>query len=281
VLTETDLTLDDGRVLHVYDSGPPNAPDPLVVFWHHGTPNTGAPPGPLLPAAGRLGVRWVAHDRPGYGSSTPVPGRAVGSAATDVAAVADAFGIDRFAVMGHSGGGPHALACAALLPDRVRAAVSMSALAPYGVSGLDWYAGMNASGAAGLRAAIGGRPALERVLTSEDFDPEIFTPADHAALEGPWAWLLTVVEQAQASGPEPHIDDELAYVRPWGFDPADVRQPVLVVHGAQDRMVPSSHGEWLAGRCPDAELWLRPDDGHVSVLSSAEAALGWLVRSAG
>jgi pimeloyl-ACP methyl ester carboxylesterase len=281
VLTETDLTLADGRVLHVYDSGAPGGHDPLVVFWHHGTPNTGAPPGPLLPVAERLGVRWVAHDRPGYGRSTPAPGRTVASAAADVAAVADALGIDRFAVMGHSGGGPHALACAALRPDRVRAAVSMSALAPYGASGLDWYAGMHPAGAAGLRAAVDGRPALERFLASADFDPEIFTPADHAALDGPWAWVLTVVERAQASGPGPHIDDELAYVAPWGFDPADVRAPVLVVHGAQDRMVPRSHGEWLAARCPDAELWLRPDDGHVSVLGSAEAALGWLVRTAG
>jgi pimeloyl-ACP methyl ester carboxylesterase len=282
VLTETDLTLADGRVLHVYDSGAPsNNEDPLVVFWQHGTPNTGAPPGPLLPVAERLGVRWVAHDRPGYGSSTPVPGRDVASAAADVAAVADALGIDRFAVMGHSGGGPHALACAALLPDRVRAVVSMSALAPYGVPGLDWYAGMHPAGAAGLRAAVEGRPALARFMASADFDPEIFTPADHAALEGPWAWVLTVVEQAQASGPGPEIDDELAYVAPWGFDPADVRQPVLVVHGGQDRMVPSSHGEWLAGRCPGAELWLRPADGHVSVLGSAESALGWLVRTAG
>src|SRR3954468_18814680 len=104
MLTEMDLRLEDGRVLHVYDSGPPDAADPLVVFWQHGTPNTGAPPGPLLPVAEELGVRWVAHDRPGYGSSTARPGRDVASAAPDVAAVADALEIDRFAVMGHSGG---------------------------------------------------------------------------------------------------------------------------------------------------------------------------------
>jgi pimeloyl-ACP methyl ester carboxylesterase len=104
-MTETDLELSDGRALHVYDTG---ADDDvrLAVFWHHGTPNTGAPPAPLFPISARLGIRWVSYDRSGYGGSTSSPGRDVASAATYVASVADALGIDRFAVMGHSGGGP-------------------------------------------------------------------------------------------------------------------------------------------------------------------------------
>jgi pimeloyl-ACP methyl ester carboxylesterase len=109
-----------------------------------------------------------------------------------------------------------------------------------------------------------------------EFDPELFTPADHAALAGAWSWLLVVVEQAMEGGLGGMVDDDLAGVAPWGFDPGQVRPPVLYVHGGQDRMVPSSHGEWLARRTPGAELWLRPDDGHVSVLAAAEAALGWL-----
>ena len=92
----------------------------LTVVWHHGTPNVGTPPEPLLPASAERGIRWVSYDRPGYGGSTPHPGRDIASAAADVEAIADALGIDRFAVLGHSGGGPHALACAALLGDRVR-----------------------------------------------------------------------------------------------------------------------------------------------------------------
>src|SRR4051812_28358619 len=75
MVTETDLALPGGRVLHVYDTG---GPARSTVFWHHGTPNTGAPPGPLLPLAEQLGVRWVSFDRPGYGTSTPVPGRTAG-----------------------------------------------------------------------------------------------------------------------------------------------------------------------------------------------------------
>jgi pimeloyl-ACP methyl ester carboxylesterase len=141
---------------------------------------------------------------------------------------------------------------------------------------LDWFAGMGTAGAAELRAAATGRAALEDHLASAEYDPELFTPADHAALAGPWSWLLTVVEQAMDGGLGGMVDDDLASVAPWGFDPAQVRPPVLFLHGGQDRMVPSSHGHWLARRTPSAELWLRPDDGHVSVLDAAEAALDWL-----
>jgi pimeloyl-ACP methyl ester carboxylesterase len=279
MVTETDLALADGRTLHVYDTLPGGG-ESLAVFWHHGTPNIGSPPGPLLPLAGELGVRFVSHDRPGYGGSTELPGRSVASVAADVAAVANALGIERFAVMGHSGGGPHALACAALLPERVQGVVSGSGLAPIDAAGLDWFAGMAAAGAGELRAAVEGRAVLEQVLSTGEFDPEQFTPADHAALEGEWSWLISVVEPAQASGIGPMVDDDLAYVAPWGFDVTAVRAPALFLHGGADRVVPSAHGEWLAAHCPGGELWLRPDDGHISVLTSAADALEWLVAAA-
>jgi len=273
VVTETDLELSDGNTLHVYDTGADDADGRLAVFWHHGTPNIGAPPEPLFAAAARLGIRWVSYDRPGYGGSTPYPGRNVASAAAYTSRIADALGIDRFALMGHSGGAPHALACAALLPERVLGVVSMSGLAPFGAEGLDWFAGMAASGAAELRAAAEGRAALEDYLESSEFDPEMFTPADHAALSGAWSWLNSVVGPAVEAGPGGLIDDDLAYVGPWGFDPAQVMAPVLLVHGGRDRVVPSSHSEWLARCCPSAELWLCPEDGHISVLTCSAAAM--------
>jgi pimeloyl-ACP methyl ester carboxylesterase len=223
----------------------------------------------------------VSYDRPGYGGSTPHPGRDVASAAADVSSIADALGISRFAVMGHSGGSLHALACSALLPDRVRGAVCVAALAPIHAPGLDWFAGMAASGAARLRAAGGGRAALEAFLASTAFDPEEFTPADHAALAGEWAWLGAVAAQANEGGPDGMVDDELAYVAPWGFDPRRVRPPVLFLHGGQDRVAPRSHGEWLVRHIRSADLWLRPDDGHISILSSGAAALDWLQEHAG
>ena len=276
-MTETDLELEDGRTLHVYDTGARDADGRLAVFWHHGTPNVGAPPEPLFAAAARLGIRWVSYDRPGYGGSTPRPGRDLASAAEYVSAAADALGIDRFAVMGHSGGGSHALACGALLPERVLGVVSVSGLAPLGAEGLDWFAGMAASGVASLQAAAEGRAAKERYEASgAGYDPE-FTPADLSTLSGVWgSWLDGVVGPAVEAGPGGLVDDDLAYAGPWGADPARVTAPTLLLHGGRDRVVPSSHGEWLARRCPSAELWLRPDDGHISVLDSGAAALEWL-----
>jgi pimeloyl-ACP methyl ester carboxylesterase len=280
MVTQTDLELGDGRTLHAYDTGSGNVAGRLAVFWHHGTPNIGAPPEPLFSAADRLGIRWVSYDRPGYGGSTPRPDRNVASAAAHASAVADALGIERFAVMGHSGGGSHALACGALLPERVLGVVSVAGLAPFGAEGLDWFAGMSDSGVESLRAAAEGRAAKERYESEAEYDPEMFTAADHAALSGTWSWVLDVVGPAVEGGPGGLIDDDLAYVAPWGFDPTDNVAPALFVHGGRDRVVPSAHSEWLARRCPSAKLWLYPEDGHISVLNHVAAAMVWLSEHA-
>ncbi|HEV2743701.1 MAG TPA: alpha/beta hydrolase, partial [Rubrobacter sp.] len=216
------------------------------------------------------------YDRPGYGGSTPSPGRDLASAAVHASAAADALGIDRFAVMGHSGGGSHALACGALLGERVVGVVSVAGLAPFGAEGLDWFAGMAPSGAASLRAAAEGRAAKERYEASAGEQDPGFIPADWAALSGAWSWFGDVVGPAVEAGPGGLIDDDLAYVAPWGADPARITAPTLLLHGGRDQVVPPSHGEWLARRCPSAELWLRPEDGHISVLDRSAAALEWL-----
>jgi pimeloyl-ACP methyl ester carboxylesterase len=248
------------------------------VFWFHGSPNIGSPPEPLFAAAEANGLYWVSYDRPGYGGSGQHDGRIVASAAADVAAVADALGIGRFVVLGHSGGGPHALACAALLADRVIAAVSVSAPAPFDADGLDWFAGWSPGIAAENRAATGGRAALEAHWAGarpEDMGA-FFTEADMAALNGSWSWLAGVAGQAMQQGSEGLLEDTLAAVRPWGFRPDAIRVPVLIMHGAKDKMVPCAHGEWLAARCPAAESRTVPDAGHVTVLDSAPEALSWL-----
>lgn len=277
MIRETDIPLAGGRVLHAYDTA--SAGDArLPVFWHHGSPNVGSPPEPLFGAAAARGLRWVSYDRPAYGGSTAVPGRDIASAAADVAAIADALGIERFAVFGHSGGGAHALACAAKLPARVTAAVSVSGMAPCDADGLDWYAGLYPGGEAELRAASAGRAELEAFLAASDDDPEMFTPEDHAALAGDWAWLGRVAGQAIRQGMGGFIDDDLAGTRPWGFDPADIAVPVLLVAGEADRTVPASHSRWLASRIAGAEAWVRPGHGHISILAEAPAALGWLAE---
>ncbi|WP_199423694.1 alpha/beta fold hydrolase [Actinotalea solisilvae] len=273
--TERDVRLRDGSTLRTYDTGPSGAP---TLVWHHGSPHTGPFPPPLLPAAAARGLRLVTYARPSYGGSTPRPGRDVASAGDDVAQVADALGLGRFATYGHSGGGPHALACAALLGDRVVAAASISGLAPF--TGDDaWFAGM-ASDAA-LRAAAEGREARARYAEIEEFDPTVFVERDWAALEGPWAALGEDAGRAGEQGDDGLVDDDVAFTVPWGFDPAAIGAPVLLVHGDQDRMVPASHSVRLAELVPDAELWLRPGDGHISVLDRYDAVVGWLAGRLG
>lgn len=277
-MRETEVTLPGGGTLHCYDVGEPEAR--LVVVWHHGTPNIGTPPAPLLPLSAELGIRWLSYDRPGYGGSTDDPDRTLGDAAVWAGAVADAHGVDRFAVMGHSGGASHALAAAARLADRVLAVASVSALAPYGAEGLDWFAGMGPAGVATLAAATHGRAAKERYEATADGDPD-FTAADEAAFDGPWGWLGSVAGPALAAGSGGLVADDLAYVAPWGADPAAITAPTLVVHGGDDRIVPVGHGEWLARTVPGAELRRHPADGHISVLASgADDAVRWLAQVA-
>ncbi|WP_108252387.1 alpha/beta fold hydrolase [Planctomonas deserti] len=291
-----DVRTPDGRVVRAHDSGDPGfgvheSGDPgvgsgnpggdgrLTIIWHHGSPQTGALLAPLLAWTAERRIRLVSYGRPSYGGSTPRPGRSVATAAEDVAAVADALGLERFAVMGASGGGPHALACAALLPDRVSGVVNLAGLAPFDADGIDWFGGMASDGAS-LRAAAEGRDARERYEATAEFDPESFVERDYDALAGAWSSLSDDVGLAAADGSDGLIDDDVAFVTPWGFDVTDVRAPVLLVHGGRDRVVPPSHSEWLATHCPRAELWRRPDDGHVSVLSECPAALDWLLTNA-
>ena len=146
-----------------------------------------------------------------------------------------------------------------------------------GAEGFDWFAGMAASGVASLRAAAEGREAKEWYEASADEDTDMgFIPADLAALEGEWSWFHSVVRPAIENGLGGLIDDDLAYVARWGFDPARLVAPTLFLHGGRDRVVPSSHGEWLARRCSPVELRICPEDGHISVLNSGAAAMEWL-----
>jgi len=273
MVTKLDLQLTDARRLVAYDAGTTGASDELAVIWHHGSPQTGALLEPLVAAAAARNIRLVSYARPSYGGSSPKRGRDVASAAADVAQVADALEIDRFGVMGASGGGPHALACAAFLPDRVIGAVALASPAPF-TDSFDWYAGMASPDA--LRAAVSGREARERYAETDEFDPNSFTSADWAALAGTWASLGRDAEQAGKEGPEGQVDDDLAFASPWGFDVATISVHVLLVQGGVDRVIPPSHADALLRAIPTAELWSRPRDGHVSVLGACPVGMDWL-----
>lgn len=271
--TLTELKLADGRTLVVHD-GDVDRPA-LTAFWHHGSPQTGALLTPLTNAAGPRSVRLLSFGRPSYGGAHRNAGRSVGSIASDVAEVADLLGIGRFAVLGASGGGPHALACAALLRDRVIGAVCLAGIAPFTVE-YDWFAGMAADG--GLRAALSGRAARERFAETDEFDETSFVDTDWAALAGAWSSLGADAGRAGVDSPDGLVDDDLAFVTPWGFELEQVAAPVLLVQGERDRVVPASHARAMLPQLMRGELWIRPRDGHIAVLDASPVALDWLLE---
>lgn len=273
----------DGRSLEVLVEG---SPDGFPLVYHSGTPS-GVAPFPLLDVAAReRGLRVVTYSRPGYGSSTARPGRTVADAAADVATILDALGAGRFVTLGWSGGGPHALACAALLADRCAAVATLAGVAPYAAPGpLDWLEGMAPENVEEFTAATEGADVLTAWLTPVAAELAVVTTerlaasmgglvsqADIAALEGGLATntlphLAASFHHAMASGVAGWRDDDLAFVADWGFDLASINVPVSVWQGEEDRMVPYAHGVWLAAHVPSARDHLYPGEGHLSLIA--------------
>ncbi|MGO4536108.1 alpha/beta fold hydrolase [Leifsonia sp. 2MCAF36] len=261
----------DGRDVRYFDTG--GAADAPVLVWHHGTPQTGAVIEPIAVEAASRGLRVISVARPGYPGSSARPERSVADAATDVLAVLDALGVGGFLTAGASGGGPHALALAALAADRAAAVVTFAGLAPFDRSP-DWFSGMADPG--GLQSALAGRQARLAYAETAEFEPDSFTARDYETLSGAWAALGTDAGLGAAEGPVGEADDDVAYVSPWGIELRAVRSPVLLVQGGADRVVPATHAAALLERLPHAELWIRPRDGHVSVLTALGVALDWM-----
>jgi pimeloyl-ACP methyl ester carboxylesterase len=276
----------DGRTLRVHLAG---AEDGFPVLAHHGTPSAGI----LYDAWADAGVRLIGYDRPGYGGSTRHAGRSIADAVDDVRAIAKALGIDRLATWGISGGGPHALACAALAPDLVTAAACIAGPVPYGAEGVDFLEGMGEANVQEFEAVLAGeeelRPLLERdaaEMTSGGSEgmksvlATLLSPVDEAAANGPLGdFLYQTMELGLRPGVDGWLDDDLAFVEDWGFDPAAIDVPLLLLQGAQDKFVPASHFEWLAAHIPVAEARLEPGHGHLTL---AEGEIGavheWLLE---
>lgn len=287
---EHRIVAGDGRVLQVLERGDP---DGTPVLVHNGTPNSRLIYEPEASLAARQGIRLISYDRPGYGGSTPQPGRTVADCVQDVRAIAADLGIERLAVWGISGGGPHALACAALLTDLVPAVGVLASPAPLGAQGLDYFAGMGELNADDLRLFLDDRAAarakceqdrLEFLeVSAEQLHEQLKTllsPADAAVLTGEFSqYLVDCIQSGLAPGAEGWWEDGVAMNEPWGFELGSIRTPVLLYHGRQDRFVPFGHGEWLAGQIPGVQAELTDDDGHLTLTDRhLEQIHSWLLE---
>jgi pimeloyl-ACP methyl ester carboxylesterase len=278
----------DGRTLAVEESGDPGG---LPVLVHMGTPNSRHLYPPISADAAARGLRLISYDRPGYGGSTPDPDRDVAACAADARAICAALGIGRVAMWGISGGGPHVLACAALLPDLVVAAASLASPAPYGAEGLDWFEGMGKDNADDFRLKLADEAASRAKLEQDRLDmlaespedagstfPSLLSPADAAVLTGALAeYLVTSAQAGLAPSAQGWWEDSVALMEPWGFGLDQITVPVLVVHGDEDRFVPFGHGQWLAAHVPGAEAWLLEGDGHLTLMENRTGEVhAWL-----
>jgi pimeloyl-ACP methyl ester carboxylesterase len=274
------------------------APDGAPVFLLHGTPGCRAGPRPRPSVLYRLGIRLICYDRPGYGGSDPHPGRTVADAAWDVLEIADALKLDSFSVVGRSGGGPHALACAALLEERVRSAAVLVGLAPADAEDLDWYAGMSDSNVdeykradsavryadATVRASL--RQRAENIRDDPEsllrfLDPQLTGPDRRIVVDASFVQLLTdTYAEAVRVGADGWIDDVLAFRRPWGFDPSKVKVPVLLWHGEDDMFSPVGHTHWLHSRVPGSILEVQTGAAHFGAMEILPSVLAWAKEAA-
>ncbi len=251
------------------------------MLVHFGTPNSRHLYAPVAADAAARGLRLIGYDRPGYGGSTPQPGRTVADGAADVRAICAELGLGRLAMWGISGGGPHVLACAALLPDLVAAAASLASLAPAGAEGLDWFDGMGQENVDDFKLLASDQDAARAKLESDrehtiaasgpdlaELMTTLLTPTDAAVLTGEFAeYLAYTGHEGLAPGGQGWWDDGLALAGPWGFELSAIAVPVLLMHGREDQFVPFGHGRWLAAHIPGVDARLLDHDGHLTLLA--------------
>lgn len=273
--TDLVLQLEDGRQLGYAEYG---KPDGRPIFYFHGLPGSRYECGLFHPAAKALGVRIISLDRPGYGLSTAQPGRTLKAWPQDVKALADALELQHFSVIGVSGGGPCALACARALPERIEATSIACGLGPVshkplmqdmnGVARLAFYLGERNPA---LLLKLYGLP-LEKLSTSHPdalirMMGAIMTRPDRQALLHPESRqaLSASLREAFGQGLQGALDDVQIYARDWSFDLHDINGRIRLWHGDSDRVVPLSHSEYLDSQLPDSELEVIPGEGHFSL----------------
>lgn len=270
------IELPDGRDLDLEVTGPEGGE---VLLFHHGTPGAVTQTRSMQRAAHARGLRLVTFSRPGYGSSSRQAGRRVADVAADVAAVLDHLRVQRCLVAGWSGGGPHALATGAILPERVAGVLAIAGVVPDGQTDIELTAGMGEQNVEEFSLARQGEAALRPYLVREGAELE---HTDAAGLVTGLATLLPEVDravltdevgedmvasfhEALRTGVDGWLDDDLAFTQPWGFELSSLRVPVFVWQGSEDLMVPFAHGRWLAQHVPGAVVHLEQGQGHLSI----------------
>ena len=271
------VTVRDGQSDHKIAFDVFGAPHGYPVFLMHGTPGSRNGPIPRSSVLYRQGIRLICYDRPGYGESPSLPGRTVADAARDVRAIAEELELPaKFGVVGRSGGGPHALACAALLPDLVGMVAVLVSIAPADAEGLDWCDGMTGSNVREYGRASDNPTELTKELSERTLriqqDPEFLlgflqpelTPPDRRIVDdlGIRRLLTQTYAEALRDGADGWIDDVRAFSNPWGFDLADIKVPVLLWHGSEDVFSPVAHTKWLASQIPRAEVEVQRGAAH-------------------
>lgn len=283
------VSMADRRQLAVEEWG---APTGFPVFLLHGTPGSRLGPLPRPMALYQLGVRLITFDRPGYGLSGRMPGRVVADIAADVRLLADVLELDRFAVLGRSGGAPHALACAALLPGRAVRAAALVGLAPAEAEGLDWFEGMAPSNTREYMAVRGQGPLvadrLRTIAARIRADPARHVANLYAELPksdrrvvleaGMRRPLMEMFREAFRTSADGWIDDLLAFCAPWGFELGDIVVPTMLWHGANDTFSPAGHSRWLADRIPSSTVVVQPGSAHFAAFDVLPDVLSWLAR---
>lgn len=281
----------DGRQLGVREWGNPHG-TPIVLM--HGTPGSRLGPKPRDALLYRQGIRLITYDRPGYGDSSRLRGRHVAHAAADVADIADQLGIGSFAVVGRSGGAPHALACAALLPGRVTRVAALVSVAPPDAEGLDWLAGMTQSNVAEYAVARRGHDPLVRSLEVQGaeiradpasrmpFGDDDLPESDQLVIADYGVKKLLVRNFAEGLRTSIYgwVDDSLSFIAPWDFQPEDISVPVMLWHGREDIYSPVSHTLWLAERIRHADVSIESGASHFGSIAVLLEVMRWLVADA-
>jgi pimeloyl-ACP methyl ester carboxylesterase len=288
-VTQVVVEAPRGRTLSVKTLG---APEGKPVFLLHGTPGSRNGPNPRGIVLHRLGIRLICYDRPGYPGSTRFPGRRIADAAADVQAIANHLKIDRFSVVGRSGGAPHALACAAMLKERVICAAALGSLAPYDAEGLEWSDGMTESNVRAYKHAAENLTALEATLDEravqvrgdsesllKELWPELVSH-DRNVIGDIALRRIIAKTHAEALRETAHgwIDDVIAFSRPWGFDLSDITAPVKLWHGSDDVFSPPGHTYWLAKRIRSADPDVETGAAHFGAVEILPRILTWVVK---